>query len=293
MARVQYGGIMSTHFVVSRLNWNPGGTPRIFVRLPGETRVAAFTHAEDAEADCVRREAEARVKVNPFHCGFLWADICHLPVPLFCDYLRDGGIEPPMADSNMRRRFGVPDPQPPTWADWWNETSPTLTAAQVAHVWAGLSRLRFFRVEERPVRQMGYAIVAIHWDYNDEWYYPSVEGGRVETIYRSRERAMAICAERNAQAREQWRDNLGLPESVEEEDEEDAEDEDEEDEEGGLPAYELYPFDMETRLFPGRDPFDPPVTAPKRGDDDEPGEFAVDEVPFYEVIEVELPEEYR
>jgi hypothetical protein len=59
------------------------------------------------------------------------------------------------------------------------------------------------------------------------------------------------------------------------------------------PGFELYPFDMEGRSFPGADPFGPPPEPPaarEEEDPDEPGKFAVDEVPFFEVVEFELEE---
>ena len=50
---------------------------------------------------------------------------------------------------------------------------------------------------------------------------------------------------------------------------------------------------MQARTFPGDDPFGPRREPPRRANEQEiieRGMFAVDEVPFYEVIEFELPE---
>jgi hypothetical protein len=57
----------------------------------------------------------------------------------------------------------------------------------------------------------------------------------------------------------------------------------------------LFPFDMETRTFPDQGPFDPPRQPPKRRPGrprhhSSPGKFSVEEVPFFEVVEIELPE---
>jgi hypothetical protein len=46
---------------------------------------------------------------------------------------------------------------------------------------------------------------------------------------------------------------------------------------------------MQSRPFPGDDPFAPPREPPTRANI-EGGCFGVDEVPFYEVQEIELPE---
>ena len=51
-------------------------------------------------------------------------------------------------------------------------------------------------------------------------------------------------------------------------------------------------FELEGRLLPGQDPFGPDPKPALAGEEDEEGDeiftFAADEVPFYEVIEVEL-----
>ena len=51
-------------------------------------------------------------------------------------------------------------------------------------------------------------------------------------------------------------------------------------------------FELEGRLLPGQDPFGPDPKPARADEEDEEGDeiftFAPDEVPFYEVIEVEL-----
>jgi hypothetical protein len=285
----------ATHFVVSRLTWRVAGWERVFVRLPGEARVAAFDTAEAAEADRAAREEAVRKAVNPFRCGGNWGERSHLPEAVFRDFIKDAGIEPPtfahvpVLDRDgkpvprRRERFFERPPQPEgtfrDWPSWWTATAPTLSAEQVARVWEGLDRVRFFQVEQRPVRQVAFVVVEVQWNYNDEWYYPPPEGGGAHTAYRSRERADAECARMNAEARERWRRQLHLPQP------------------GAAPTgagYEALPFDMEDRPFPGDDPFGPRREPPPRPWDDqedyEEGKFSVDEVPFYEVIEFELEE---
>jgi hypothetical protein len=290
MAKQKVTSPPATHFVVSRLTWRPAGYARMFVRLPGETRVAAFADFDSAEADRAKRELAARATVNPFRCGTNWGERSHMPEAVFRDFIKDAGIEPPTIVeppttdedgkplSRQARRLKQKEPPPPetfrSWDSWWDAVGPTLSAERVARVWEGLDRVRFFSVEERPVRTVAYVVVEISWSYNDEWYYPPAEGGGAHSAYRTRERAEAECARLNHEARERWRDALNLPEA--------------EDEPEGMPGYEAYPFDMEGRLFPGDDPFGPRRTPPARGAEDQHGKFAVDEVPFYEVIEFEL-----
>jgi hypothetical protein len=290
MAKQKTAPPPATHFVVSRLTWRIAGWSRTFARLPGETRVAAFVDFDSAEADRAKREAAARATVNPFRCGSNWGERSHMPEAVFRDFIKDAGIEPPTiwvrpttdeyGNPLSRQRLKRPETPPPDtyrdWEAWWDAVAPTLSAERVARVWEGLDRVRFFSVEERPVRTVAYVVVEISWTYNDEWYYPPAEGGGAHTAYRTRERAEAECARLNREARERWRDALNLPEA--------------EDEPEGMPGYEAYPFDMQGRPFPGDDPFGPRRKPPVRGAEDQRGKFGVDEVPFYEVIEFDLPE---
>ncbi len=271
-----------THFLVLRRNWRQAGRSGSYVLLPGEHREAAFAGEDEARADAARREAEARSRINPFRCGTTWADRCSLPEPVFSDFLRDGGIEPP---APRKARSKSKPAAPPDWAAWWDRNARKLSAAQRERVWQGLDRLRFYEVSERPIRPVAYAVVAVQWNYNDEWYYPGSEGGHTQAAYRSRERADQECERLNAEARARWRRNLHLPAP------------------GaaarGMAMHELFPFDMQTRHFAGQAWFEPPANPPARsaaaiyGEDHEDsdlehGEFSVDEVPFYEVVAFEL-----
>lgn len=280
----------ATQFVVSRLTWRIAGYGRTFVCLPGETRVAAFANFDSAEADRATREAAARASVNPFRCGTTWGERSHMPEAVFRDFIKDAGIEPPtiveppttdedgkpLPRQQLKRPYTWPAATYRGWETWWDAVAPTLSAERVARVWEGLDRVRFFSVEERPVRTVAFVVVEISWNYNDEWYDPPPEGGGAHTAYRTRERAEAECERMNAEARDRWRESLRLPEA-----EAPAE---------AMPGYEAFPFDMQGRVFPGEDPFGPRRKPPARGAENQRGKFGVDEVPFYEVIEFELPE---
>lgn len=242
----------AVRYVVSRLNWRESAG--IWCRLPGDTRMASFESADDAAADRTKREQAARQRVNPFQCGTAWHERTAMPELIFRDYLQDADIAPP-------------DESTP-WDKWWEAVVPTLTADLKARVWEGLTGLRFYTVEERPNRPVAYAVVRINWQYNDQWYYPDAEGGTVETLYRTRKRALAEVAERTEEEREYWR--------------------------GGNEDAERFEFDMEGRRFAHQDPFDPSPKPPKRDvgvdPDENYGHFSTGEVPFFEVIEVELEE---
>ncbi|HET6573017.1 MAG TPA: hypothetical protein VFG68_05400 [Fimbriiglobus sp.] len=250
-----------THFVVERLNWRRGRGDT-FYRYPGQARVASFATVAEAEAFRRAEEAKARAAVNPF-AGTLAppTDQTNMPEGVLCDWLLDHGIDPPPTTSGRR-----------DWAKWWETASPHWTADQRAAAWEALDKVRFFRVSERPRRPVAYAVVQVVWGYNDEWFYPGAEGGEVQTLYRSRERAEAEVERRNAEAQENWFAIF-----------------DGDDNPGYAPAG-ANQFDLEGRLLPGQDPFGP-TPKPTLEEDEEGDEictFAPDEMPFYEVIEVEL-----
>jgi hypothetical protein len=252
-----------THFVVERLNWRreSGAT---FYRLPGEVRVASFDSADEAEAYRREQEARARAVVNPF-AGTLAAPIeqTSLPEGVLCDWLEDQGIEPPPQAKTSRRN----------WAKWWEKSAKKWSDDQREAIWARLDRVSFYRVVERPRRPVVYAVVRVIWAYNDEWYYPGAEGGETMAAYRSREKAEAAAAEMNEESQEEWTEAI----------------------KGGfIEVYEpagLNQLDLECRLLPGQDPFGPPA-APLEWTGHEEEEkgwtFPPNEVPFYEVGEIEL-----
>lgn len=287
-----------THFVVSRANWRAANDT--LVRLGGETRVAAFDTFEEADHDRAALEAAARAHVNPFRCGTLWADRSHMPESVFCDFLEDVDIVLPLFDPvgdtdslgqplNRYTRAvmeakALPEGVYRSWAHWWDKCRASLAPNQIARVWEAMDRLRFYSVSERPKRALAYLVLEIQWQYNDEWYYPPAEGGAPHTAYRTRARAEEECARLNAQAREQWRTRLHLPSA------------------GapipaGVAGDRMFRFDMQERRFLDEEAFgpnrEPPVRAfpgPTPPRHYEIGKFSVDEVPFYEVHEIELPE---
>jgi hypothetical protein len=180
----------ASRFVVRRLNWRPAGDR--FIRLPGEVRLAAFDSFDAAEANRAAQEAEVRARVNPFKCGTAWHALTTFPEPMFRDWVADVGLTPMTAD-------GLD-----LWAMWWEEDRAEWTEERRWHVWAGLNRVRFFEVSERPASVVCFAVVKVMWEYTDEWYEPGAEGGRTVRAYRSRERAEAECRRLEERARREW-----------------------------------------------------------------------------------------
>jgi hypothetical protein len=174
-----------TVFVVSRLNWRPviGGSvvAGSWWRAPGTARLASFAARDEAEVERARREANARGRVNPFRCGTPFAELTTLPENIFLDWVSDTGLSPPKAKKGAPR----------DWASWWDATRPEMSAEQLAKLWEGLNKLPFFRVDERPDVPVGYAVTSPVWLDNGETTFVYGEGGRVEAVYRSRERAEA------------------------------------------------------------------------------------------------------
>lgn len=159
-------------YAIRRLNWRR--THYGIVRMPGHTPIGALPTLEEAEEDRARREGEVRARVNPFTCGPNHAARSRLPEVIFHDWLRDAGIEPQPAGQK----------QPVNWPGWWEQVHARLTSEQVAHVWAGLDRVRFFDVAARVEGSVGYAVVSVDWEYNDNWMVPGAEGGTPVKVFR-------------------------------------------------------------------------------------------------------------
>lgn len=248
----------ATRFVLKRLNWAEqyGGK---LLRRPGEVAVMSFANFDEAEAERARREEELRTRVNPFDCGDAVQYRTHLDEPRLRDWLMDHGIEPPKA-----KKDGATN-----WSAWWKKNQKSLGAEKRVAVWEVLDKVRFFAVREEPVRPVGYAVVEINWEYNDEYYDADAEGGRLLKVYRSRERAAAECAARNEDARGDWDFMDDLADDFEQDDEGDD--------------FEFLAFDLEDRLRRRRGLLGNEKL--KKGE----GRFrSSDGVPFFEVIEVEL-----
>jgi len=245
-----------TRFVVKRLNWieHYNGS---WLRQPGEVAVVSFATFEEADAERAKRESEMRKKVNPFACGAAVHFWSHLDEPRLRDWLMDRGIDPPAAKND-----GTTD-----WAGWWKKSGKKLSPEKRESVWEALDKMRFFMVREEPVRPVGYAVVEVHWEYNDNYYDANPSCGQLLKVYRLRERAEAECARRNEEAREQWSADYpgtGEPEAAFNPDED-------------MPA-----FDMQDRIRHRRG-----LSAKElqRGE----GQFSSAEgVPFFEIIEVAL-----
>jgi hypothetical protein len=210
--------------------------------------VAEFLTREEAEEERVRREAEVRARLNPFICGQSFAHLTRLPEAIFLDWLQDAGIMPPLPDKKSGRR---------EWAGWWDRSQAKLTPEHLAHVWAALDRVRFFDVAERRC-PVGYAVVRVDWEYNDNWFRPGAEGGTPLHVFRKRSDAVAYLQLQQ-----------GEPEASEDEETEYS------------ARYEVNRWEDEaTWPFVG-----------DRGDWGSPKLTVRSKAPQFEIIEIELPRE--
>jgi hypothetical protein len=157
---------MANRFVVVRHNWRRSGPG--WALAPGTVRLASFADAAEAEADRAAREANVHRRIDPFTCGPL-IKLTSLPAPVWGDLLADLGLEAPETG----------------YEGWW----AAVPEASRPAIWRALDRLRFYSVEERPDRPVGYAVLSLNWEYNDEYYYLHDEGGVVQAVYRTRRRA--------------------------------------------------------------------------------------------------------
>lgn len=240
-------------YAIRRLNWRR--THYGIVRLPGAVTLGALPSFEEAEADRAQREAAVRERVNPFVCGPNHAARSRLPELIFCDWLGDAGIEPPTANALFQR----------DWARWWERVGPELGAEQVAHVWAGLDRVRFFEVVGRPEGRIGYAVVVVDWEYNDNWMEPGDEGGTPCKVFRRWADAEAC--------RAAWERAMTLdrgPDPMEGPDE-------------WTMQFEVTRWADEA-LWPLK-----PLSNGRQPDESVPFVYG-NEAPFYEIVEIELPD---
>jgi hypothetical protein len=244
----------AVRYVVSRYRWWWWKWKAQYRRMPGAVAVASFATFAEADAERARREAESRAKVNPFTCGGAVHHWTHLDEPRLRDWLMDHGIDPPAAKN------GTTD-----WAEWWKKNNKKLGAEKCAAVWEVLDKVRFYTVREQPVRPVGYAVVGVNWEYNDEYYDAHPESAHLVKVYRSRDRAEAECARQNEEARAEWA-FMGEGEV------EDF------DPERGNPAFDMHDWLCRRRGLMGRADL-------KRGEGRYPTTAGV---PFFEVIEVEL-----
>lgn len=183
------------NWIVRRFNWKCCHDGKQLRQAPGEHRVAWFGTEADAVAECRRREQSVRERVNPFHCGPAFHYLSTFPEYAFRDWLLDADITPPDGTGLN------------AWADWW-EWPPFGPSAR-AKVWEGLNRVRFHDVIARRPSEVAYAVVQVLWDYLDDFFSPGDEGGRVTTIYRTRQRAEEEAAKLSETARQRWRGEYG------------------------------------------------------------------------------------
>jgi hypothetical protein len=167
-----------TCFVVLRDNWRRSGP--CWRRGVGQIRLASFDTAEQAEAERARREENVRRRLNPFHCGGELAELTSYPEAVFLDWIQDAGLTPPEKPKKGGR----------DWAGWWAGLSPAPDLAQRLKVWEAMDRVRFYSVAERPAVPVGYVVLNAIWQYNDDYNYLEFEGGAVQAVYRTRERAL-------------------------------------------------------------------------------------------------------
>jgi hypothetical protein len=183
--------VSAVRHIVRRFNWKrvSGG----LLRAPGEHRVAWFDTDEVAFAECRRRELAVRGRVNPFRCGPTFPSLTTFPMPVFLDWLGDEGIESP------EESYRLAD-----WIAWWDLEAAALSTAQRERVWEGLNRVRFHDVIQRRSDQVAYAVLRIMWNYLDDFNEPGEEGGRIETVYRTRAKAEAECTRLNVEGQREW-----------------------------------------------------------------------------------------
>lgn len=167
-------------YVVRQYNWLAAGKG-VYVRAPGERRIAWFDDPDAAAADRFAREQRVRDKHNPFSFGPVLHYLTTFPLGVFRDWLMDDGIEPPEG-------LGT---EADLWRLWWDEATPQLSRGQRERVWEGLNRVRFYDVISRKDSEIAFAVVRIVWDYDDCYYHAGHEGGEPLIVYRSKARAEA------------------------------------------------------------------------------------------------------
>jgi hypothetical protein len=102
----------ASRFVLIRGNWRRADDG--WLRLPGDFVLNSFASAEEAQAECARREARCRAAIgNPFRCGPSLRYLTSFPDGVFHDWLLDAGLTIPAVVNDGQRN----------WVGWWDETS--------------------------------------------------------------------------------------------------------------------------------------------------------------------------
>lgn len=161
--------------IVRQFNWLRAGA--VFVRAPGERRIAWFETVDEAVANQRHLEQLVREKYNPFAFGTGWYYLTTLPLYAYRDWLLDESITPPVGEALAE------------WRAWWDAVRAELRPGQQDRVWDGLTRLRFHDVIARRSSETVYCISRILWDYDDGWYHAGHEGGEPLKLFRTREPA--------------------------------------------------------------------------------------------------------
>jgi hypothetical protein len=165
-----------------------------WARLPGTTRVQSFPTYEEAEADRRRREAQARERVNPFRCGG--------PALHYQTSLDEGRLHDWLLDA------GLTPPRPGKkgrdWAGWWEKSRRRMTAPQYEKVWEALDKVRFFAVVESPRWPVVYVLATINWGWNGDWLVAEPEGGLCDHAFTDRRAALEECERANDHYREHF-----------------------------------------------------------------------------------------
>jgi hypothetical protein len=136
-------------FVVQRVEGHIGGCYRDWLRDAHGEIMRAFPRRDQAEAFIEEWERRERPAINPFQFEGGLDDYTSMEPELFCDWLRDFGLEPLLFKVNGRTTAA---PAAGPWRDWWDRVAPGLSEAQRRHVWAGLDRARLLKVVEVALR---------------------------------------------------------------------------------------------------------------------------------------------
>jgi hypothetical protein len=75
------------------------------------------------------------------------------------------------------------------WARWWAKAGAALSEFQRERVWAACDRVRFHEVVECPERRVAYVVVGINWHYSDQDFYAGAEGGSAVRAFSDRKKA--------------------------------------------------------------------------------------------------------
>jgi hypothetical protein len=66
-------------------------------------------------------------------------DLTSFPEPIFDNWIRDCGLEPPQPVAPQQRR---------DWPAWWDAQVAQMSQAQIARMWQALDQVRFFEIVE-------------------------------------------------------------------------------------------------------------------------------------------------